>query len=527
MWSLFFAFLTLCFSMGGVQGGGDGGKVMLALRQRNTDILVDAFHAVSNPESPEYGNYWSQDKIDALVSPPAEEIHRLVGYLKDTGVECIQRGAALQCSDLPCLEGLSDMVDFVEMPGILYIPHHQVGNGDGYVGREVIEKLYNITHSRVNQPGVSVCAVEYQLGEGFNADDLRQLQVLNGEKPISVSANHSVGSNGGPDMETQLDLQMMAQVAENVELWYWHEDNWLYSFGVQFLNSSHVPDVLSISWGWSEQEQCQPGLGSCPNITSAQYVHRTNLEYAKMGLRGVSVMVASGDAGAPGRTNELCDVEGVFPDFPASSPYITSVGGTYVVPSQSHHFNEWKTPLCQQYGCVNGTQEFPTNFATTGWTTGGGFGMYGETRPTWQDVAVKGYLASNAKMPSNFSRDGRGYPDVSVVGHNCPVMAGGALSPADGTSCSSPVFAAMVALLNDHQVSKGKAKLGFVNPILYKMWSDNPDIFTDITEGNNWCTEEMCCSPEYGFEATEGWDPASGLGTPNFGRMVAWLDAHT
>ena len=40
MWRLFFAFLTLCFSMGGVQGGGDGGKVMLALRQRNTDILV-------------------------------------------------------------------------------------------------------------------------------------------------------------------------------------------------------------------------------------------------------------------------------------------------------------------------------------------------------------------------------------------------------------------------------------------------------------------------------------------------------
>ena len=111
MWSLFFAFLTLCFSMGGVQGGGDGGKVMLALRQRNTDILVDAFHAVSNPESPEYGNYWSQDKIDALVSPPAEEIHRLVGYLKDTGVECIQRGAALQCSHLPCLAGLSSIID--------------------------------------------------------------------------------------------------------------------------------------------------------------------------------------------------------------------------------------------------------------------------------------------------------------------------------------------------------------------------------------------------------------------------------
>ena len=156
-----------------------------------------------------------------------------------------------------------------------------------------------------------------------------------------------------------------------------------------------------------------------------------------------------------------------------------------------------------------------------------GFGAFGETRPAWQDAAVKGYLASGAKMATNFSRGGRGYPDVATVGHNCPVVMGGSLNAVDGTSCASPVFAALVALLNDHQVSLGKPKLGFVNPVLYKMWADDTTIFKDITQGNNWCTEMQCCDPSLGFEATKGWDPVSGLGTPNFGRMVAWLDGHT
>jgi subtilase family serine protease len=517
-------FLALC---SGVVDGAHG-SVMLALRQSNTDVLVEGLRDISNPESVNYGKYWTQAKIDEIVAPTAGQVRRLVGYLKDTGVECVQMGAALECAKMPCLDSLSELVDFIEVPATVYLPRHHVGAGDGFVGREVMTKLYNITDAHVDNVGVSLCAVEYQSGEGFAADDLAQQQTLNGETPVSIATEHTVGTNGGPDTETQLDVQMMAQVAENVDLWYWHEDNWLYSFAVHFLNSTKIPDVLSISWGWSEFQQCQSGLGACPNITSSQYVHRVNMEYVKMGLRGVSVMVASGDAGAPGRTNEGCDeASGVSPVFPGSSPYITSVGATYVVPSQSSSLNVWETPLCQQYGCVNGTKELPTNFAVTGWTTGGGFGAFGETRPTWQDAVVKGYLSSGAKMAANFSRNGRGYPDVATVGHNCPVVMGGSLGAVDGTSCSSPVFAGLVALLNDHQVTLGKAKLGFVNPVLYKMWADDPSIFTDITEGNNWCTEMQCCDPSLGFEATKGWDPVSGLGTPNYGRMVEWLDAHT
>jgi len=111
------------------------------------------------------------------------------------------------------------------------------------------------------------------------------------------------------------------------------------------------------------------------------------------------------------------------------------------------------------------------------------------------------------------------------LGHYCPIVPGGQVMGVDGTSCSAPVFAALVALLNDHQVSQGRPKLGFINPVLYKMWADNKKIFHDITQGNNWCTESQCCNSTFGYEAAVGWDPVTGLGTPNFGLMLEWLDA--
>ena len=514
MFSLTSLFCFFAFMIGTIEG-----SVIVALRQQNTDVLVKALANVSDPFSPQYGKYWTQKMIDDVVNPLKEDVDGLIHVLKDLKIDCFQRGAALECSEVPPLWPIFPLIEFVEVPANTSKPRHRVGDGSGYVGREVVNKLYNITGGHVSK--ASVCAVEYQGAMGYNNSDLVAQQMLNGEKPVVISPSHSIGVNEGGGMETQLDVQMMAEVAENVELWFWHEDAWVYSFAVRFLDAAVIPDVLSMSWGWSEAEQCQPGLGTCPNITSAQYVHRTNLEYVKMGLRGVSVMVASGDAGAPGRTNELCLNQGVHPVYPGSSPYVTSVGATYVVPSSFHNVS-WKTPLCREYGCVEGTQELPTNYNATGWTAGGGFAIYGETQASWQKKAVEGYLSSQAQMPANFSRQGRGYPDVSVVGHNCPVMMGGSLGGVDGTSCSSPLFAAIVALLNDHQVSRKKPKLGFLNPMLYKMWEDG--VFNDITQGNNWCTEEECCGPDAGFEAAEGWDPVSGLGTPNVGRMVEWLD---
>ena len=91
-----------------------------------------------------------------------------------------------------------------------------------------------------------------------------------------------------------------------------------------------------------------------------------------------------------------------------------------------------------------------------------------------------------------------------------------------GTSASAPTFAGVVALLNDLRLSKGKPALGFVNPFLYQ----NADAFHDLTAGDtcgNWSKGCNCTAGGWGrgFPAVKGWDPSSGLGTPNYEKLKA------
>jgi len=109
-----------------------------------------------------------------------------------------------------------------------------------------------------------------------------------------------------------------------------------------------------------------------------------------------------------------------------------------------------------------------------------------------------------------FNRNGRAFPDVAAQGRRFRIFHQGVAKSIGGTSASSPTFAALVALLNDARLAQGLPPLGFLNPLLYT-WGISG--FNDITEGNN----PGCGTP--GFNATEGWDPVTGLGTPNFGKL--------
>ena len=94
----------------------------------------------------------------------------------------------------------------------------------------------------------------------------------------------------------------------------------------------------------------------------------------------------------------------------------------------------------------------------------------------------------------------------------------------DGTSAASPTIAGIIGLMNAHRLKNGKKVLGFINPLLYKIWTHtNGRAFNDITFFNNACTEQGC-SCKTGYMATEGWDAATGLGTPNYGLLLEALD---
>ena len=142
----------------------------------------------------------------------------------------------------------------------------------------------------------------------------------------------------------------------------------------------------------------------------------------------------------------------------------------------------------------------------------GGFSNYFST-PDYQSSAVKGYLSALGKTNNGlFDASGRGFPDVSTQGVNFEVVVDGEVEGVSGTSAASPTFAAIVALINDRLVAAGKSPLGFLNPFLY---SNGVSALNDITTGSN-----PGCGTN-GFPAKEGWDPVTGLGTPDFQKLAS------
>jgi tripeptidyl-peptidase-1 len=141
------------------------------------------------------------------------------------------------------------------------------------------------------------------------------------------------------------------------------------------------------------------------------------------------------------------------PVFPATCPFVTSVGST-----------------------VGFAPETAINF------TGGGFSNVFPT-PDYQTSAVASFLETvPGDFAGIFNKTGRGYPDVSTQGVNFFTIVGGQGSVLSGTSASSPTFASIIALINDHLIAAQKPVLGFLNPWLYSKASS---AFADITTGHN------------------------------------------
>jgi len=136
---------------------------------------------------------------------------------------------------------------------------------------------------------------------------------------------------------------------------------------------------------------------------------------------------------------------------------------------------------------------------------------------------VNAYLGSSAIIPPNwtFQNTNRGYPDIAALGARILIWISGQVGVTAGTSASTPMISAIASLLNDYRLNNGKAPLGFLNPLLYKMSVAAPTAFKDINVGNNKCTEGACCT--YGYGAWAGWDPVTGLGTPNYGNMLNYV----
>lgn len=509
-------------------------KTYIGLKQQNLDKLEFHIHDISNPYSKNYGKYMTIQEIDDLISPSLGDRNTVKDHLSQQNVTILQEYSDLLIIDKE-VDSLVDEIDFMFTAGkvnthLLKTNRKNLQTSEvdpGLVGRDVLRRIYQIPNQLVDKSLVSIGPMEYLGGSGFLQDDLMHVEVMNNLPKNPVPKDNIIGKNGFPDGESELDIQLMSQVSANAELWYESFNGWMYEWAVNFYNRQRVPQIVSLSWGWSEENQCAIVPMMCRNMTSKQYVERSNTEFMKLAARGITLVVAAGDAGSPGRTNEVCNQNGgMSPIFPGSSQWVTSVGATYLVADDKHY--DYPSKVCKEYvSCANGTIEQGVTYNYTGWTSGAGFDKW-TNRPHWQHNVVERYLHSGVELPDgkHWNRHGRAYPDVSAIGHNCLTYEDHAWIPADGTSCSSPIFAAVLTVLNNHQLKNGKPLIGYANPLLYHMYLDDPSTYNDVLKGNSSCTEMMCCDHNLGFKAAKGWDPIGGLGTPNVRRMLEWLDRH-
>ncbi len=259
---------------------------------------------------------------------------------------------------------------------------------------------------------------------------------------------------------------------------------------LQYALDHHLGSIVSMSWGASE-----PSLSD--GAGRAEVAQWDKLFQQSTTGQGITYLASSGDLGA---TDYLDAQHDISPHraigFPSDDPWVTSVGGTSMT-TDGVHFRE---------------TAWNSNDASG---SNGGFSTFFPT-PSYQQA-----VSSNSPNPFN---NERGVPDVAADADPATglyVDIGGSFTGAGGTSASAPVWAGIVALGNQ----LAGHNLGFIDPALYRVAgsSNGGRDFHDVTVGDNTINRDGIDVP--GFSAGPGWDPVTGLGTPNAQYLLPELIA--
>ncbi|KAH9053895.1 peptidase S8/S53 domain-containing protein [Lactarius vividus] len=508
----------------------------IALKPHRENALVDALNEVSDPSHPRYGMHLSREQVADIVAPHPDTVqlvhswlehHRITSssvsvthggsFLTVAGVPVSQANGLLGASyqlyrhtrtnetivrtlgySLPVvLDGHVQTVAPTTFFSSLLTQEQTPCKRSG-----VAEMRPGQSPSRRDDADVTPAFLRWLYGTlayvpsamdrnvigvtGYNREypspaDLASYMLK--YRPDGIDATYVVESvNGGeydpndPGREANLNIQLSEGMAYPTPHIFYStkpspNNDYLLAWLDAVLSKQNIPQTITTSYGTSE------------NAFPRDYALHVCYLFAQLGARGVSVLFASGDDGV-GRGD--CAAR-FTPIFPATCPFVTTVGGT---------------------------MSFWPEVAAS--LSGGGFSEY-FPRPWYQQQAVSTFLDNLGQQYSGlYNPDGRGIPDISAQAMKIRFFYKGEEIRGDGTSGSAPIVAGIICLLNDYRISQGKPPLGFLNSWLY---GGGLNGLNDIVSGSN-----PGCDTN-GFSATVGWDPVTGLGTPDFLRLMHILDS--
>eukprot|EP00927_Polykrikos_kofoidii_P000174 TRINITY_DN1006_c0_g1_i1.p1 TRINITY_DN1006_c0_g1~~TRINITY_DN1006_c0_g1_i1.p1 ORF type:complete len:595 (-),score=101.40 TRINITY_DN1006_c0_g1_i1:32-1681(-) len=505
-------------------------ELTFAVKQQGLVELHDTLMRVSTPSSPTYGQHLTNEQVQALTAPRPEHVNVVTDFIRRHGAlprkatpngDIIVADVSVQLAEtmldakyvqlrhgttgsevtrtpagysLPA--NVAAAVDFVSptvhVPGthrpILKTGRDLNSSTLGFNTPKNLRQLYNIKvegKAETNRMAVTAFLEQY-----YDESSLKRFwSWYCGGIACGKGLPKLIGdaTKGGAGTESMLDIESITGVAGNVASEFWgfsgrSSDNkanepfmkWLEQ--LSSTSDANVPKIFSTSYGEDEGSWSYPAA------------QRLNVEFQKAGARGISILFASGDEGA----NCKGDNERFVPEGPGSSPYVTAVGGTS--PSGG-----WPKPKSEKAVSLSS----------------GGFSNYWPM-PEYQKAAVADYLKQPGLPGASrgYNTSGRAYPDISAQASNFIVIAGLIPQPyVAGTSCATPVASGIFALLNDLRLQSSKSTLGFLNPLIYEQASSFNDITTGVTSGCGGFGGD-------GWPAKQGWDAATGVGTPDYAKLA-------
>ncbi|KAH9923703.1 family S53 protease [Epithele typhae] len=490
-------------------------KLRIALVQSNFAELERRLYDVSTPSSTNYGKYLSKAEVQGLVAPKQDSVEAVDAWMKESGLTAtsvsstgewisfevpVRKANELFDANFTVFENADLEYEVVrtlsysipvELEGHLDLVHPTVTSVVTFLNNHpaCLQALYGIPTTPATQYSNRLAVTGFIKQYANTADLETFLSKFRPDMPSSTTftldtidggSNPQQGSQAGT--EANLDIQYTVGMATNVPTLFISvgedtQDGGLEGFldVVNFLlEMDSPPQVLTTSYGQNEDTMSRNLAKFGSNLCNA---------YAQLGARGTSILFSSGDGGVGGSHPSVCF--NFVPTFPSGCPFLTSVGATQ-----------------------------GTSPETAAYFSSGGFSNYFPT-PEYQADDVADYLAAlgSDTYAGRFNASGRAFPDVAAQGVDFEIVVDGKTEAVSGTSCSSPLYASVISLVNDRLIAARESPMGFLNPFLYS--AAGRAALTDITSGSN----PGCLSS--GFPARAGWDPVTGLGTPDFDRLLA------
>lgn len=383
----------------------------------------------------------------------------------------------------------------------------------------------------VGQSAVSLSDIEhFQSAAGFTTKDPTLVLMPN--------SGSSTYSTGGDEAESDLDLEYTSTIAPEATIYFVYtgsSQNYGVFDALGYAVDTKIAPIISVSYG-----ACETALGSADYTTY-------NAVLAQAAAQGQSVVVAAGDSGSTDCYEQTSlttsQRQALAVDFPASSQYVTGMGGTEFSSTDvsSSNTTYWSSSsgsdLISSAKSYIPEQVWNDDSSSNGLSSGGGGVSSLTSRPSWQ-TGVTGIPSSSYRLVPDISLDSSpenaGYlfcssdSDATGVSGSCSNGFRDSnstyLTVAGGTSFASPIFSGMLALINQKLNSSGQ---GVINSTLYQLASNSStyaSAFHDITSGSNACTagSSYCSGSATGqYAATTGYDQATGLGSIDFYNLFS------